>query len=394
MKKTFLLIYILFFINYIPFGYTQTIIINGYSFINNNNQNKAKENALLNAISNINKQTGQDIITNDIFKNKHININNMSLESLMNINNIQLQQQKAIDDFFKVTLQVSYNSVNNNHCWHPNLRSSILIPRAHIKDRSQLRLGQLQLFEQNISQKLGDTINFISRKMHSKTYADLNIKLDNGELENALHHIKTSSSKFKNIHYLLVPKIIDISSSANDTSIFDSLLGITARNFHLQLSLFHGISGELIWQNHYQDNFDWSYSKDKTVAVNSNDFWQSTYGVGIKEMIAEMITDLDEYLDCRPVLGQIIAINDKLTINLGRTHGVKKNDVFNIVLQQNIVDSADNIRPIINTTDARLTIDQVSQFSSFGKLLSDNPSLNIQIHDIVIAESSSQSMKY
>lgn len=394
MKKTFLLIYILFFINYIPFGYTQTIIINGYSFINNNNQNKARENALLNAISNINKQTGQDLITNDIFKNKHININNMSLESLMNINNIQLQQQKAIDDFFKVTLQVSYNSVNNNHCWHPNLRSSILIPRAHIKDRSQLRLGQLQLFEQNISQKLGDTINFISRKMHSKTYADLNIKLDNGELENALHHIKASSSKFKNIHYLLVPKIIDISSSANDTSIFDSLLGITARNFHLQLSLFHGISGELIWQNHYQDNFDWSYSKDKTVAVNSNDFWQSTYGVGIKEMIAKMITDLDEYLDCRPVLGQIIAINDKLTINLGRTHGVKKNDVFNIVLQQNIVDSADNIRPIINTTDARLTINQVSQFSSFGKLLSDNPSLNIQIHDIVIAESSSQSMKY
>lgn len=97
--------------------------------------------------------------------------------------------------------------------------------------------------------------------------------------------------------------------------------------------------------------------------------------------------DIDKILNCRPLLGQIVAKqHDRIIINLGRRHGIKVGDEFQLVLQQNMPDRLDKMRAIAGQSRASISIDQVTEESATALLQGQNASLNIQINDLAIKQ--------
>ena len=118
---------------------------------------------------------------------------------------------------------------------------------------------------------------------------------------------------------------------------------------------------------------------------NSQRFWSSSYGAAISQQLQQSIISLDNTLNCRPLLGQIIARQgDRIIINLGRKNGVKLGDKFQIVLQKNIPDRLNNMRALVTKNRAEIVIDQVSEDTATAMIENIDAADNIQVQDIAI----------
>ena len=95
--------------------------------------------------------------------------------------------------------------------------------------------------------------------------------------------------------------------------------------------------------------------------------------------------DLDSTLNCRPLLGQVVSRQaDRIILNLGRKHGIRVGDKFQVVLQQNLPDRLNEMRAVATKSRATVKIEQVSEESSTAVLLDQNEAYNVQINDIAL----------
>ncbi|MEZ9141877.1 FlgT C-terminal domain-containing protein [Shewanella sp. 10N.286.52.E4] len=105
----------------------------------------------------------------------------------------------------------------------------------------------------------------------------------------------------------------------------------------------------------------------------------------MNQLFQQSTQDIDNLLNCRPLLGQIVAKQgNRIIINLGRKNNVKMGDNFQIVLQQNIPDRVNLMRAVATKNRATVTIEQVSEESATAVLEGIGSTGNIQVQDIVI----------
>ncbi len=118
---------------------------------------------------------------------------------------------------------------------------------------------------------------------------------------------------------------------------------------------------------------------------NHQRFWQSAYGKSIDKVLVSAIADIDSTLSCRPILGQVVAKqHDRVILNLGRRHGIKVGDDFQLILQQNMPDRFDKMRAVAGKSKANIIIDQVTEKTATAVLIDKNASYNVQINDLAI----------
>ena len=95
--------------------------------------------------------------------------------------------------------------------------------------------------------------------------------------------------------------------------------------------------------------------------------------------------DLDSTLNCRPLLGQVVSRQaDRIILNLGRKHGIRVGDKFQVVLQQNLPDRLNEMRAVATKSRATVKIEQVSEESATAVLVDQNAAYNVQINDIAL----------
>jgi hypothetical protein len=157
------------------------------------------------------------------------------------------------------------------------------------------------------------------------------------------------------------------------------------RQFIVKLTLYHGISGEVVWSESFATSAPWEFEKQETVSPANQRFWRSSYGQAISDILQQSVMSLDKQLNCRPLLGQIVARQgDRIIINLGRKNGVKMGDKFQIVLQKNIPDRFNSMRAIATKSRANVVIEQVTEDSATAIIDGIDSADNIQLNDIAI----------
>ena len=367
-----------------PLSKSDEFLTNGYAIINNYDIDEARKIAFSNALANANHQSGITLFNADSIDTSYFDVKKLSVKSLLNTNKISIIKESIIDNHLKLDLVVSYNKPAKNDCQHSNLHSKILIPKTKLSDRKSLRYGNLNGFAESLSQQIEKTINHFSRKSKANSKSQLAIAED--AYNNASFNLKYLPTYIGEHQYILVPKITDMSLIAEPKYLLDFVINSPIRNFNINLALYHGSSGELIWQDDYQSQHKWNFDINETVNPSSDRFWKSDYGMGAKHLLLDAIQGIDKALDCRPVLGKVIAKNDKhIIINLGRSHGVKINHEFNLVLKQNIANQFDLNLPYADLISAKIRITQTTEHSSIAELTPDIANLNLQIGDIAFA---------
>ncbi|WOT06221.1 flagellar assembly protein FlgT [Shewanella youngdeokensis] len=356
----------------------------GQAKIVDNNLTKARQDAIEQAVSYATLKTGARFTSQQTVSNGQLVTDSFTLTRNAQGQQVELVSEHVNEGYLTVNVRIDIVEALDQACQGSDLKASILVPQAAIKDRSQLRYGNLGLFEQNLSEQLAQVIETHSSSSFTHLHADERLDIDQTLVETRGYRLPSWLGETTESQYILIPKIIDISPEPS-TRTFGLWENDPMRVFQLSLSLFHAISGEKIWSKQYKKSAEWEFSLQQTVNSNNQQFWQSEYGEMISSVLLEASQDMDQALNCRPLLGQVVARQvDRIIINLGRRNGIRAGDKLQIVLQENMPDRLYNMRAIAGKSKATITIDQVSENSATAVLNGLSASLNIQVHDLAI----------
>uniref|UniRef100_UPI0040479512 flagellar assembly protein FlgT n=1 Tax=Shewanella baltica TaxID=62322 RepID=UPI0040479512 len=357
----------------------------GEATIINGNTAQAREEAINQAVSYATLSTGIQISSEQQTSNGNLTQNNFAINRNAQAISIQLVSERIQGNKIYVSLRLDLNDDPTQQCPNGQLKAAILIPQAQIKDRTQLRYGQLSGFEEVISEKLGSVIEDYSSTGFSHTHAKelLDIKQDLVDIRG--YRLPSWLSEITDSQYILQPQIMDISMEPVQATFLGFWDEAPLRQFQFKLSLYHGISGEEVWSKSYSTSAPWEFEEQAIIVPNTDRFWRSSYGKNITKLMQQATHDLDSTLNCRPLLGQVVSRQaDRIILNLGRKHGIRVGDKFQVVLQQNLPDRLNEMRAVATKSRATVKIEQVSEESSTAVLLDQNAAYNVQINDIAL----------
>ncbi|MGI2156633.1 flagellar assembly protein FlgT [Shewanella baltica] len=357
----------------------------GEATIINGNTAQAREEAINQAVSYATLSTGIQISSEQQTSNGNLTQNNFAINRNAQAISIQLVSERIQGNKIYVSLRLDLNDDPTQQCPNGQLKAAILIPQAQIKDRTQLRYGQLSGFEEVISEKLGSVIEDYSSTGFSHTHAKelLDIKQDLVDIRG--YRLPSWLSEITDSQYILQPQIMDISMEPVQATFLGFWDEAPLRQFQFKLNLYHGISGEEVWSKSYSTSAPWEFEEQAIIAPNTDRFWRSSYGKNITKLMQQATHDLDSTLNCRPLLGQVVSRQaDRIILNLGRKHGIRVGDKFQVVLQQNLPDRLNEMRAVATKSRATVKIEQVSEESSTAVLLDQNAAYNVQINDIAL----------
>lgn len=366
--------------------FAEQVEVTGRAKIVNGDIDKAREDAISQALNYASLKAGVNFSSEQSIDQGRLTQDTFQIQRMGSANNVELMSEMISQNTITVVLQLELTEPEPNaQCKSQSLKAAIMLPQSYLQERAQLRYGQLANFEQQITEKLGKMINAQSRYSFARVHA--NEKIDNtNQLVNFRgYRIPTWLGEITESQYILQPDIIDISTEPAESGFLGFSEEYPLRQFMIKLTLYHGISGEVVWTETFATSAPWEFEKQEVVSPANQRFWRSSYGQSIIEIFQQSILTLDNQLNCRPLLGQIVARQgDRVIINLGRKNGVKMGDKFQIVLQKNIPDRLNTMRPIASKSRASVVIEQVSEDSATAIFDGIDAADNIQVNDIAI----------
>ncbi|MBB1268111.1 flagellar assembly protein FlgT [Shewanella sp. SR44-3] len=367
-------------------AYSEQVEVTGKARIVNDDFDKAREDAISQALNYASLKAGVNFNSEQKIEQGRLTQDSFSMQRMGVADNIVLVSESVSHNILTVVLALELSDQESNtQCQKQGLKAAIMLPQATIADRAQLRYGQLAKFEQAVSQKLGNVINAQSNYSFMRIHADEKLDQANTLTNFKGYRIPSWLGEITDSQYLLQPEILDISLQEGSSSYMGFVSEPDIRQFSFKLTLYHGISGEVVWSKSFSDAAVWEFAPQEIVSPASHQFWNSAYGQSMLQLFQESSLALDDELSCRPLLGQIIARQgERIIINLGRKNGVRTGDKFQIILQQNIPDRFNSMRTIATESQTNVTIDQVSEDTATAALVGIDAADNIQLQDIAL----------
>lgn len=356
----------------------------GKSYIENDNVELARKNAINDALLNADYQYGVHVSNQyQIRDGKLVKSASRTNQRTQASADFEFANDIINDDELTVKIRVFVDGLTLNNEPKSLFRSRILVPQTLIFDPQQLTYGQIYQFGSALSKKLAEVIDQQARTAFSKaSYNDkLNFHLSKSSIsEPSLPQwlgAKTESQ------YVLIPELLD--ASVEQDSSF-GLFSNPKRQFDLKLSLYHAISGEKVWSKSYHTSSDWNFARNDIISTASNRFWSSEYGEKVNRVLQQVARDLGRFVTHRPLMGQIIAKKqNQLLLNIGRNHGLKVNDTLSVVLKRDLPDRMQAIRLIAEKSDTKVVIKQLTEDTALVDWPSHNTISNVQVGDIALA---------
>ncbi|MCJ8302348.1 flagellar assembly protein T N-terminal domain-containing protein [Shewanella sp.] len=361
------------------------IVVKGQANIVDGNISKAREDAIEQALTYASLKNGANFTSTQRVRNGQLVQDSFSLTNQAQASRVELVNELIDGEKLTVMLRVDVMQSPGSQCDSQQLKAAILVPQFLIQDRTQLRYGNIGFFEKDLAQRLGDALEAQSQNSFVHIHANERLDVEQELVDIRGYRLPSWLSEITDSQYVLLPEIIDISTDPAESQMLGLWHSDPMRQFRIRLSLYHGISGEQIWSDSYTTSSPWEFERQETVPSNNQRFWASAYGKSIDKVLANVVEDIDSTLSCRPVLGQVVARqHDRVILNLGRRHGIRVGDKFQLILQQNINDRFDRMRVIAGKSRAEIKIDQVTEKTATAILVDKNASYNVQINDLAI----------
>lgn len=272
---------LLIFVSMSPVANAVWVEAVGEAQIHNDEIGKARDEAIAQAIRYASLQNGINFSSTQETTNGQLTTNNFKMLNEASTGPVELISESIEGNKLTVKLRVDLYNDPSQRCQAADTKSAILIPQAGLKDRTQLRYGQLNDFEQDVSNQIINTLNQKSAKSFSHDHADTKLDINRDLAVIRGYRLPSWLSETTESQYILIPEIIDISTEPEESHMLGLWSSDPVRQFKLQLSLYHGISGEQIWFKRYHTQAPWEFGRQETVSTNGDRFWRSAYGTAI-----------------------------------------------------------------------------------------------------------------
>lgn len=349
------------------------------------NIDKIRAIAIKKAITNASLQSNSFIKSEDISLDGLLQSSKTILRSEGHVRRVEILSESITDDILTVRVKVDIEALWG--CSGDNYAKKILITQFPLLKQSQAAHGGIFDFGSQVSkrfeQQLRSFDNISKPQLINKSLLPPNsfqqISLRN--TAKIAHFLRNEYSS----QFILFGFIRDVSlfEQTKEKFIFDDTL--LRRNFTLQLYLYDVFKNTMLIQESYHGEANWQFDNNATVDTYNSVFWRSDYGRVVLNTISNAVIDITDKLKCQRSLARVIEVNnDQVIINIGIQHGVKINDLFELVKQRSISLQNGNSLTILNEDNSRVfKVLQLGQ--KFTILTSNSLSLvaNTHLHDLV-----------
>ncbi len=373
----------------------------GMAIIQDNDISSAREYAIKDASQQASMQAAVYISSNQVVKDGILAIDNMQINTLGQVSNIQVLDEKIIDNRLHVKIRAEVfidegckNGVINKYT------KSVAFTAFPVANIRQVNLGGLQ----NISSALPRKLSQLARNekdLISLDASHLDLRQPSGSLPNqlddrALYTLETTLNGI-GTNYIAAGIIQDLSmvdprTHAENNFYIDLYNRLDyrskkhLRNFQLSLNVYDAFTGHLVTQKQYQTTGLWNLDRTIKTGFDSAGFLKQDYGQKVTQLQQHLIKDLSNQLSCEPFTARITRTQDKrLWIAAGKHQGIKRGDKLAVYRKSTHYNH--DMRPAtdINSTQQTLIIDDVQMHSASGHLPLAAESFNIRPGDLVIA---------
>jgi hypothetical protein len=345
---------------------------------------KAMENALKKALL----VSGASVSSVQQVVNGLLTQDQISIRASGSVNSIELVDEVHNNNLITVTIRADIFP-QEKKCFAVNFKKSLLVTRSHLLHREQANIGEIYLIDKSVMSKLSKQLN--QQSAFTRTSSILNNKTEFSRLNDSLEsdgiaQLTQSLSEKTDSQYVMFSEISNVSfdQQATNSWLFWQQ-GVYPRNFAINFYLYNGLNAELIWRESYQDTAPWTFNKRIKVDVDGNIFWQSEYGQMINNIIEQVIKDIDENIMCEPSRGKIIQVNgNKVTINLGRDHGLKIGDEFSLLHLTQFSNNSGKSYTGFNVSPYKVKITTLTRQTAVATTPDGRLFGNIQIDDLAV----------
>lgn len=372
MKRIFFLLTSLLTIGYLPSASAEWLEVTGSASVLTS-KSAARSHALEDAAYQAMLFSGADISRLKDLKIFLENDEKRYQFSGSEIRSIEVVKEKKKNGKLYLTARIDiYPSANSCHIGQ--YKKTIMTSEITIDSPQQAVMGKVY--------KMGESLSTVfSRQLDKESQSFISVGTSHLRIDKRQPEVVKMIAEDHGAQYIFSGNITDLTATIEQNLLLKDTIN---RQFAIEIAVLDGKTGQTVYNNNYREVAQWDFPKTSEVDTQSARFWTSAYGEMVLRVNRDMMLDLENQFACKITLPQIVSIhNNRITMDLGRIHGVKKGDKLDLWHTGSFIDQSGLPRNKVAKTNITLTVDRVYEQNS--ELTIDQPQLinSVQIGDVM-----------
>lgn len=302
------------------------------------------------------------------------------------VNRIEIVSELQRGDSISVTIRADIFP-EERACYAAEFGKKVAITQFPIQHWEHAKIGGLYGLEKEIPRKILSMLQSGSSTIYPVAWFEkkLNVNIDFEQQGRVRHELIDAVAQNANTQFVMFGRISDLSFGdvSNSFSFWED--DEFERFFTFDLMIANALTHEVIYQNRFRTEADWTFDKRDSVNVSSRKFWNSEYGSAIERNLTDMRDDILSQLSCQQLQSKILAIQEgkQIQLNIGRGQGVYVGQEYRVSYRADIVDNSGNLLTNFVISPYRVKITQVYENSAIAESLDKDFMSNVQVNDVI-----------
>ncbi|RYU69492.1 flagellar basal-body protein [Aliivibrio finisterrensis] len=289
------------------------------------------------------------------------------------IRSIEVIKEKKTNGKIYITTRIDiYPSANSCHIGQ--YKKTFMTSEITIDSPQQAVMGKVY--------QLGEDLSTVfSRQLDKESQSFVSVGTSHIRIDKRQPDVVKMIADDHGAQYIFSGNITDLSATVEQNLLKKDTIN---RQFAIEVAVLDGKTGQTVYNNNYREVAQWDFPKTSEVDTQSARFWTSAFGEMVLRVNRDMMLDLENQFACKMTLPQIVSINNnRISMDLGRIHGVKKGDKLELWHTGSFIDQNGLPRNKVSKTEITLTVARV--YEQNAELTIDQPQLlnSIQIGDVM-----------
>jgi hypothetical protein len=352
----------------------------GQAVIHNGEKQAARHQATQEAIKQALLFSGASVKSIQSLTNGLLEDDRFEIRASGEVNNIELIDEIYHDNYVTVSIRADIFP-QEALCTASDYKKNIITTWYNINKRQQAAVGNLYDFGKVLAEKI---------QQETKSHAIYSVihRIEPYYLSPLYKEKKSTAfnlAKKTDAQYVLFGEILEFgveTAKASGLAFWKS--DRSKRNLTLSFSMYDGNTGEMVFQNTQQMSAPWNFDPHKSVYSNSQQLWDSAFGLETEKLIQSAVKALDESVSCLPAYGRVLNVaGESLSINIGKHNGVKRGDKLTLFQVNQFFDAKNFPHRQFRLHPEEVVVKQVFAETAVVASVTGAPLANIQPNDFV-----------
>lgn len=314
----------------------------------------------------------------------------VSINSVAAVNTVEIVEERQRGSFLSITIRADIFP-SDRECYASEFGKKIAITQFPIQHWQDAKIGGIYGLEKEVPRQLMKMFQAGANTIYPVAWFEkkLNINKEFEQQGKVRYQLIDAVAQNANAQFVMFGRISDISfgDRTNSFSFWED--DQFERYFTMELIIANALTHEILYQNRFHTEADWTFDHKETVNINSNQFWNSEYGHSIKRLLTEIRDDIHSNLNCQKLQSKISGIKDgeQIQMNIGAGQGVSIGQEYRVSYRSDTIDDLGNLLTNIVISPYKVRIIKVYENSAIAESTDTDFMSNVQINDIIELQS-------